>query len=154
MDTKKKLEVMREIDAANQRHVAEWKARQVSALLVDVQEGFIRRVTVDASVEGYCAALGFPVVKITSCRIGGREFQIVSDDGGDLGLHVDDPNVSARGGQANNEARFFGNLLVVKDGGLTDADIEHLLRHTCGIARVDEKGNQTFRRVLTDVEIY
>ena len=43
MDTKRKLGVMKEIEAANKRHVEEWKGEQagskITGVLVDVMTG-------------------------------------------------------------------------------------------------------------------
>lgn len=51
MDTKRKLGVMKEIEAANKRHVEEWKreqaGRKITGVLVDVTTRTAAKVTVE-----------------------------------------------------------------------------------------------------------
>ena len=55
MDTKRKLGVMKEIEAANKRHVEEWKreqaGRKITGVLVDVKTGTVAKATVEKNLD-------------------------------------------------------------------------------------------------------
>mgnify|MGYP001132130044 CR=1 FL=1 len=57
MDTKRKLGVMKEIEAANKRHVEEWKreqaGRKITGVLVDVKTGTVAKATVEKNLDSY-----------------------------------------------------------------------------------------------------
>lgn len=87
MDTKRKLGVMKEIEAANKRHVEEWKreqaGRKITGVLVDVTTRTAAKVTVEKDLDSY--------YKILNCRcidgemmLAGNLFVVQTDGGDDL----------------------------------------------------------------------
>lgn len=106
MDTKRKLGVMKEIEAANKRHVEEWKreqaGRKITGVLVDVTTRTAAKVTVEKDLDSYYKILNCRCIDIVRRGIGG-------------------------------EMMLAGNLFVVQtDGGddlqsLTEAEIRHVL---------------------------
>ena len=132
MDTKRKLGVMKEIEAANKRHVEEWKreqaGRKITGVLVDVKTGTVAKATVEKNLDSYYEILNCRCIDVVWRGIGGKRFYIVCDD---EALLTSDPRVSAVG--VNGEMMLAGNLFVVQtDGGddlqsLTEAEIRHVL---------------------------
>lgn len=72
MDTKRKLGVMKEIEAANKRHVEEWKreqaGRKITGVLVDVMTGTAAKVTVEKDLDSYYKILNCRCIDIVRAR--------------------------------------------------------------------------------------
>lgn len=132
MDTKRKLGVMKEIEAANKRRVEEWKreqaGRKITGVLVDVTTRTAAKVTVEKDLDSYYKILNCRCIDIVRRGIGGKRFYIICDD---EALLTSSPRVSAVG--IDGEMMLAGNLFVVQtDGGddlqsLTEAEIRHVL---------------------------
>lgn len=144
MDTKRKLEVMREVDEANRKHVEDWKrkqqARKIKGVLVNVNKGTVEPVELDKSLNGYYAALDCRCIDIVQRTIGGKVFEIICDD---EGLMVSNPIPS--GVAYSGEILLYGNLFVVGFNGvndvesLTDADARYVMRHLVELRHHDGK---------------
>lgn len=160
MDMKRKLEVMKEIDEANKRHMEKWKEQQkaeaddrMTAVFVDVyNEGRIRPIRVKRDLKEYYKLLDCRTVDMPFRWIGGEQFVIICDD---EGTFRQDCRPSARNG---NEVMLYGNLLVVAfDGcedirGLTDSEVKHVMKHVHPVGRMNSKGQiEGIWEVLTDV---
>ena len=137
MNVKEKLRRMKELAAANEQHVQEWKAREaeemagkITGVLVDVTKRTIKKVTIEKSLDGYYAALNCRCIDIVSRTIGGMPFLIVCDD---EGLLKSDMCVSAIA--PSGETMLVGNLFIVKSDGtddiesLTDNECQHIMRN-------------------------
>lgn len=121
MDTKRKLGVMKEIEAANKRHVEEWKreqaGRKITGVLVDVTTRTAAKVTVEKDLDSYYKILNCRCIDIVRRGIGGKRFYIICDD---EALLTSSPRVSAVG--IDGEMMLAGNLQ-----SLTEAEIRHVL---------------------------
>lgn len=133
MDTKRKLEVMREVDVANRKHVEDWKKQQpkrIKGVLVNVEKGTVEPVEIDKSLDSYYEVLNCRCIDIAHRAIDGKVFDIICDDEGAL---TDSPVPS--GVAYSGEILLFGNLFVVAFDGvndvrsLTDSEIQHVMRH-------------------------
>lgn len=136
MDVKHKLEVMREIEEANKRHLQEWKDHQeegkILAVFVDVYgpKKCAEKVYIRRDIDEYHRLLQCTVLDMPFRWIGGKPFVIICDD---EGTFREDCRVSARNG---NEIMLVGNLFVVAfDGnedirGLTPDEADHVMQHT------------------------
>ena len=156
MNIKRRLEVMKQIEKANARHIAEWKKAQeegkMLAVLVDVYgRGRIHTVRVKDDLDEFYRLLQCATIDMPTRWIGGQEFIVICDD---EGLFREDRKVSARNG---NEIMFFGNLLVVKCAGegeirgLYPDEAAHVMRHVAGLGMFTENGRMDIWEVLTDV---
>lgn len=156
MNTKRRLEIMMQIDRANARHIAEWKKAQqegkMLAVFVDVYgRGNVRTVRVKDDLDEFYRRLDCNTIDMPTRWIGGQEFVIICDD---EGLFREDRKVSARNGR---DVMLFGNLLVVKYAGegeirgLTPDEVAHVMRHVSGIGRYTEDGRMDIWGVLSDV---
>ena len=152
MDIKRELEVMKEVKEANERHLQEWKDSMMLAVYVDVYDtGRAKTIRIARDLEEYYRLIGCDTVTMPMRYIGGKQFIIIADD---EGTFRKDCRVSAMNG---DEPMLVGNLLVVAfDGvedirGLTREEADHVLRHTKGRGRMDEKGRLDIWEILTDV---
>lgn len=156
MDIKKELEIMKEIEAANKRHVEEWKKQQEAdkmlAVFVDVYgTGRVKKVRIRRDLDEYYRLLKCTTVDMPFRWIGGKQFVFICDD---EGAFRKDCKPSARNG---DEVMLVGNLLVVAfDGhedirGLTEDEVKHIMKHVTGLGRMDKRGAVDIWSVLTDV---
>ena len=152
MEIKRELEVMKEVKEANERHLQEWKDSMMLAVYVDVYDtGRAKTIRIARDLEEYYRLIGCDTVTMPMRYIGGKQFIIIADD---EGTFRKDCRVSAMNG---DEPMLVGNLLVVAfDGvedirGLTKEEADHVLRHTKGHGRMDEKGRLDIWEILTDV---
>lgn len=132
MNVRRRLDVMKEIEAANRRHVEEWKReqaeRRITGVLVDVTVGTVAKVTVEKSLESYYRILNCRCIDIVRRGIGGRRFDVICDD---EALFTDSPRASMV--NADGKMMLAGNLFVVQTDGaddlqsLTEDEIRHVL---------------------------
>lgn len=136
MNTKDKLQLMKELDTANAKHIQDWKEREdekmagkITGILVDVVKGTIDKATIDKSLDGYYAALNCRCIDIVSRTVGGKRFLVICDD---EGLLKNDIKVSAIA--PSGEVMLVGNLFIVNSDGaddvesLTDEECQHIKR--------------------------
>ena len=156
MDIKKELEIMKEIEAANKRHVEEWKKQQEAdkmlAVFVDVYgTGRVKKVRIRPELDEYYRLLKCTTVDMPFRWIGGKQFVFICDD---EGTFRKDCKLSARNG---DEVMLVGNLLVVAfDGhedirGLTEDEVTHILKHVTVLGRMDKRGAVDIWSVLDGV---
>lgn len=134
MNTKEKLEVMQEVDAANRAHMEAWKRNQpemIKGVLFDVAKGTVEVKEIEKSRESFYKVINCRLIDIAFRTIGGKEFDIICDD---EALLTRNPTPSAV--NANKQIVLFGNLFVVRTNergddvtSLSDAEIEHVMRN-------------------------
>lgn len=130
MNMRRKLRVMAETEAANERHIDEWKRGTITGVLIDPVNRIAERRTIVKSLQSYYELLDCTTIDITHRVIGGKTFEIVLDDEGAL---KEDPVLSA----VNNAGQLmlYGKLFVTGyDGGedlesLSDDDIDLVLEN-------------------------
>ncbi len=102
----------------------------ITAVLVDVIEGFCEPVKIEPTLKEYYKLLSCDTIDITYRQIGTKAYDIICDDNG---LATQHPKISAVDSQG--EPCLVGNLLVVNYDGsggeatLEDSDVEHILKH-------------------------
>ena len=157
MDTKRKLEVMKQNEEANKRYEKEWKAEmKMQAVFVDVYGTCLAQaVKVGHDLEAWYDLLGCQWIEMPRRWIGNKQFIIICDE---EGTFRSDCRVSARNG---NEVMLVGNLLVVADDeneegevrGLTDAEVKYVMKHVSAVLSMSN-GRPEVWEVLQDVHYY
>lgn len=163
MDTKRKLEVMKQNEEANKRYEKEWREKMdkltngtMQAIFVDVYgTGRAQAVKVGHDLEAWYDLLGCQWIEMPRRWIGGKQFIIICDE---EGTFRSDCRVSARNG---NEVMLVGNLLVVADDeneegevrGLTDAEVRYVMKHVSAVPSMSN-GRPEVWEVLQDVHYY
>ena len=154
MNMKERIEIMRAIEAANKRHLEDWKQAQeaqkptITGILIDVHAGTASVATIEKGLDGYYKALWCDCIDITWRSIGGRRFCIVCDD---EGLLKSGCRLSAI--DSSGTPQLVGNLFVVQDDGeedvrsLTPEEAVHVMQHTQKI--IDLRRKEAFM-ILTD----
>lgn len=129
MNVKEKLEVMKEIDAANKQHVEDWKKdHQIKGVLIDVAQETATIATIDKELDSYYKVLGCRCIDITRRKIGRKRFEIICDDEGAL---TPQPKISAVSNAG--ETMLVGNIFIVGFNGvddvrsLTDEEAEYVM---------------------------
>ena len=127
------------------------------AYLLDVENKTRSAVEIDDNqhLQEYYRYLNCSLVDITSRKIGGKWFDIITDD---EGLCKENPIVSAL--TSDNEPALVGNLLFCnydaetgEETSLTDEDIAHLEKHTAIAIKKDVEGNEKdILLVMTQVD--
>ena len=155
MDIKKKLEVMAQIEAANKRHLEQWKqeeAQKMLAVFVDVYgSGLVKAVRVKDDLDEFYSFLDCTTIDMPTRWIGGKEFVVICDD---EALFRNGYKPSAYNG---NERMLVGNLLVVADAGggevrgLTWDEVVHIMSHIRGLSRTEPDGSTSTWVGLVDV---
>ena len=154
MDIKRELEVMQEVEAANQRYVEEYLAEEegMLAVFVDVYgQKIVRPIRVANEVEALREKIGCRSLDMPFRWIGGKPFVLIADDDG---TYREDCRVSARNG---DEVITVGNLLVVAFNGeddirgLTREEADHVMAHVGTVIETDGIGFIDQWQVLTDV---
>lgn len=156
MNIKRRLEIMKQVEKANARHIAEWKKAQqegkMLAVLVDVYgKGNVRTVRVRDDLDEFYRFLQCTTIDMPTRYIGGQAFILICDD---EGLFRADRKPSARNG---NEVMLFGNLLVVKYAGegeirgLTPEEVAHVMRNVGGLGMFVNGGCVEVWQVLKNV---
>ncbi len=129
VNVKEKLKTMEAIEAANRKHVADWKRAQspkIRGVLID-PDGDAAVMVLDKKLDAYYEALDCRCIDIVRRTIGGRLFDIICDD---ESLLVDKPQPSAI--SPLGEIMMCGKLFVVQFDGkedvqsLTDEEIVHV----------------------------
>lgn len=102
---------------------------KITGVLVNVNRGTVKKLTINHSLDGFYKALGVSCIDIQSRVLGGKRFDFICDD---EALLKDKPTLSAHFSAYDN---LFGNLFIVNhdDEGneisLTDEEITHILQH-------------------------
>lgn len=146
MNTKQRLEVMKEIETANKRHVEKWKAQQqepetMRAVYVDVYgSGKAKVIRIKRNLQEYYRLLHCNTVDMPFRWVDGKQFVFICDD---EGLFRSDCRPSARRG---SEVMLVGNLLIVAfDGkedirGLTRKEAQHIMKNVLRVVRLGLHG--------------
>lgn len=133
MNVKDKLKTMEEVEAANRKHVEDWKRAQFSKIrgvLIDPEKEAGAVVELDKNLDAYYEALDCRCIDIVQRTIGGRSFDVICDD---EALLVDAPCPSAI--SPLGEVMLCGKLFVVQFDGrddvrsLSDEEVAHVLRN-------------------------
>jgi len=131
MNVKDRLKTMEEVEAANRKHVEDWKrahSHKIKGVLID-PNGSASIVELDKNLDAYYKLLDCRCVDIAQRTIGGRSFDIICDD--EALLVAKDPQPSAV--SPLGEIMLCGKLFVVQFDGeedvqsLTDEEIMHVL---------------------------
>lgn len=133
MNMKDRLKTMEEVEAENRKHLADWKRAQtpkIRGVLIDPEKDAGAVVELDKNLDAYYKALDCRCIDIARRTIGGRWFDIITDD---EALLVANPCPSAI--SLFGEVMLCGKLFVVQFNGqddvqsLTDEEIAHVLRN-------------------------
>lgn len=146
MNVKDKLKVMDEIDAANRRHVEDWKKRRkIKGVLIDTIKGTAEVAEIDKDLDTYYKVLNCRCIDIARRTIGGRAFEIICDDEATLVKYPMPSAISPFG-----SVMLYGNLFVVGFDGkddvesLTDKEIAHVKRNLIKYRLRTDKEQKTY----------
>lgn len=141
MNTKERLEVMKQVNAANEQHVADWKNKQqITGVFINVEERFAAKRSIEKTLDSYYELLGCDSIDITEITIDGKCFDVICDDEALLKSEAIVSAVSVYG-----DPMMCGNLFVVKFDGvddvtdLTDDEAEFVLQRIVKLPRLDSE---------------
>ena len=154
MNTKERLEMMKEIEKRNDQRIDEHEDR-IRVLFVDVYgDGDVKELWIRRELEDYYRVLGCHTIDMPMRSIGGRNFQIICDD---EGLFVSNFRVSAVG-RSMQDPQLVGNLIICQwhggeeVDGLTDEEIQFIRLRIKGIAAAHPGGFIEKWHVIKDMD--